>query len=257
MLLKIAPHGSTVSATATPLQVAILGGAVGGPGVRLSPRWDEVGRNFVIPGVEVSVIRRGLWLAAEESAGSGSVSNGDLATMTFAAGAQTCLSPCRVTLNNFAYGKSASSRAHGGFLLLAENAASAPIAIVAAESLIAVGAFSVVTPSGSTNPRNTDVLRYTPAGTTEAQSANLSFTLPTATNLVALFANIRPSATVSFTIRAKGQSDLYNQYTPYITIPANATQFPKWQFLGVVAKSGSLQCQVGDHGQRGLFQPGY
>lgn len=234
VLLKIAPHGSTISSTAAPLQVAILGGSVKAP-----PRWDEVGRNFVIPNVEVSVIRRGLWLAAEESAGSGSVSNGAAAGFTFAAGAQSFDSPMKLTITNYGYGRTSGMRYHGGFILIGEPVGgSSPITISNAKDG-ASGAFTSTAPAGSTHPLATNVLRYTPVGTTEATSGVITPSLPQTTNLVAVFANIRPSATVSFTVRVRIDSFIYNAYTPYVTIAANATQYPKWYFIGVVAKSSS------------------
>lgn len=240
VLIKFAPQGSTVSATATPLQAAILGGAVGGAGVRLSPRWDEVGRNYVIPDVQVSIVRRGLWLQAEESIASSATDNGDLVTLTFAAGAQNEYSPVRMTLTNTGYGKESTGWSHGGYLLLGNQvSAAASIAILNAEGATATDYTSVV-PAGSTHPRNTNVLRYTPSGTTETLSGALAFTLPAATTLMAVFANIRPSATVAFSVRALVSSVTEGYYTPPVAIPANSTQYPRWVFLGLAPSNSAV-----------------
>lgn len=241
VLVKFAPHGSTVSSTAAPLQAAILGGGLGSgdPGVKLAPQWDEVGRNYVIPNVLVTFTRRGLWLHTTTEAHSPSAANnGEL--VTFSLTARDVVGPTKLALTNYGYGKSTGKRYHGGFVLLAERVGgSASIVITAAEGATAT-AYTSVAPSGSTNPRDTNVLRYTPTATTEAFSGALAPSLPAGTNLVAIFANVRPSSTVTFKIKARLNSLIYNQETPLVTIPANVTQYPKWVFLGIVAKYGAV-----------------
>lgn len=236
VLVKFAPHGSTISSSAAPLQAAILGGAAGpmDPGLRLSPRWDELGRNYVIPNVVLAFNRRGLWLLAEETSPTDTENNGEIAQVTFAAGAQNVLSPTKVKLTNFGYYKSTGTRYHGGFLIVGDAAGGDPMAIGNAETGTASG-FTSVTPSGSTNPRNTNVLRYTPASTSPALSGSIMNPLfPGNPQLAGVFINVRPSTTVSFNVRARLDSDLENQYTPLVLIPAVSTQYPRWVFLGLV-----------------------
>lgn len=242
VLVKFAPHGSEVSSTASPLRAAIIGRAPDDQtaGVSLSPEWDEVGRNYVIPRVIVSFVRRGLWLHTEDTDRAENITNGDLATFTMAE-ARTVLAPTEINIDNFGYGKSTGTRYHGGFVLVGDEiegsgGATPPIVIINAEGGTAT-AYTSVTPSGSTNPRNTNVLRYTPTGTGEAFSGTLGTpALGIATKLVALFANVRPSTTVSFQIRARVDSKIY-QYTPLVSIPAVTTQYPRWVFLGLAAVS--------------------
>lgn len=239
VLVKFAPQGSTVSATATPLQAAVLGGGLGAgdPGVKLAPQWDEVGRNYVIPNVRLTFTRRGLWLHTTTEASTPSAAdNGELVTFTLTA--RDVKSPCKVEITNLVSGQGPTEYAAGGFLLLAEPVGgSAPIAIVNAEGGTATGYTSV---AGGLNARNTNVLRYTPTGTTEVGSGGVTPSMPTTTRLMAIYANIRPSATVAFTIRMRVDSKVYYQYTPYVTIAADAQQVPRWWFLGVVAIQGAL-----------------
>lgn len=238
VLMKIAPHGSTVSSTAAPLQAAVLGGGVSGPaGVRLSPRWDEVGRNFVIPDVQVTLVRRGLWLHTTTEAHSPSAAdNGELVTFTLTA--RDTPSPTKIQFTNFAVG-AASFYLPGGFVIVGEPVGgSASIDIENAEGATATGYTSV---SGAAlNARNNNVLRYTPTNTTEVQSGTVSPTLPATTRLVAVFANVRPSATVTFTVRARLFSNVNGQYTPHVVIAPDTDQTPVWVFLGVTAVSGAL-----------------
>ena len=155
--------------------------------------------------------------------------------MTFAAGAVSLPSPTQVKLTNFGYGKATGTRYHGGFLLVGDAAGGDPFAIGNAEVGTATG-YTSVTPSGSTNPRNTNVLRYTPTGTTPVLSGSIMNPLfPGNPQLVAVFVNVRPSTTVSFNVRARVDSALELQYTPLVTIPAVSTQYPRWVFLGMVA----------------------
>lgn len=233
VLLKIAPHGSTVSATATPLQAAILGGSVEAPN-----RWDEVGRNFVIPNVKVTVIRRGLWLhPTTEASTPSAVDNGDLVTFTLTA--RDTKGPCKVAITNLVSGQSPSGYAAGGFLLLAEPVGGgASIEIENAESGTG-GVYTSV--AGGLNARNTNVLRYTPGVTTEVESGSVTTpSLPATTRLVAIYANIRPSASVAFTVRVRLDSLVLYQFTPHVTITADSEQVPRWVYLGVVAIQGAV-----------------
>ncbi len=241
VLLKFAPAGSTVSSTSAPLQAAILGGgAAGDMGLQLTPKWSDVSFNYVISGVVLTLTRRGQWLQAEETSPTDSESNGDIAQVTFAAGATALPSPTQVKLTNFGYGKATGTRYHGGFILVAGGDSGARFAVGNAEGGTATG-FTSVTPSGSTNPRNTNVLRYTPTGTTAALSGSIMNPLfPGNPQLAAVFINVRPSTTVSFNVRARLDSNLELAYTPLVTVPAVSTQYPRWVFLGLVPIDGGV-----------------
>ena len=239
VLVKFAPHGSTVSSTAAPLQAAILGGAAGpsDPGLRLTPEWDEVGRNYVIRNVVVSFTRRGLWLHTTTEANSpAAANNGELVTFTLTARDVKC--PTKLAFTNFAQGWGAGERFSAPFVLVGDAVGgSAPIAIVNAEGGTAT-AYTSVNPS--LNARNTNVLRFTPTNTSERQSGALLPSLPSTTRLVAIFANVLPSTTVTFKVRARIDSVLQAQYTPYVVIPTDANQSAHWIFLGIVPISGAI-----------------
>ncbi len=246
VLVKFAPHGSTVSSTAAPLQAAILGGAAGpsDPGLRLTPEWDEVGRNYVIRNVVVSFTRRGLWLHTTiETPSTNAGNNGELVTTTFS-GALGTPGPTEIWASNFQFGYDSSFRAIGGFLLAGEPVGgSAPIAIANAESATATGFTSV---AGGMNARNTNVLRYTPTGTSESPSGFITPTLPSTTNLVAVFANVFPSTTVNFTMRLYDLTDVDFAYSPVVSIPAQSAfeNYPYWVFLGLVPLAGTFTFQL-------------
>jgi hypothetical protein len=240
VVIKFSPKGGTVSSTAEPLQAVILGRADGDQtaGVALTGEWNAAGTHFFIPNVRVRFVRRGLWLHTDDSIQVTNITHGEIATFTMTE-ARTTEAPTALTItSNFGYGKSASTRYHGGFLLFGQDAGGGtdpPMAIVNAEVATATGYTSVA--DGGRNARNTNVLRYTPAGTTEAFSGTLGApTLSGETLLVSIFANVRPSTSTSFLVRARVNSvGLYNQYTPHVAIPAVSTQYPRWVFLGTAA----------------------
>lgn len=240
VVVKFCPKGARVTTLSNPLQAAILGRADGDEtaGVALTGEWNAAGTHYVIPAVRVRFARRGQWLLSDEDTNTPSAAdNGNLVTFAMA-GAVDIASPTRLAITNFGFNKDGSTRYHGGFVLLGEPVGgSAPIVITAAEGATAT-AYTSETDAGK-NPRNTNVLRYTPTGTTEAVSGALTAALPKETTLVAVFANIRPSATVAFKVRAQLDSELYNQYTPLVDIPANATAYPLWVFLGLVPKKNN------------------
>ncbi len=246
VLAKLAPQGSTVAATATPYQAAVLGRAAGDQtaGVELSAQWDQVGQAFVVPAVRVRFVRHGLWLLAEDSAASSGTDNGDLATITLSSAASDP-SPTRLSITNYLWaraGQAVQARSNGGFLLLTDGATDLKILDT---DLGDTGVLWIKTSDAAKKPYGgTYVLRYTPTGTTEsASSANLVVSgLNSAAERVGVFANLRNNSnSTSFRLRAWVKSYVWN-HTPQVVIPAYGSDgaYPAWVYLGAVSARGAL-----------------
>lgn len=238
VLMKFSPKGGTISTAANPLQAVVLGRAGGDSysGLQLPVEYDRLTYNAYIVRAKLRLLRRGLWLAnTEDNVAVAATANGDLITFTMP-GTLVVESPTRLTATNFMFGKTNVNRAHGGFLIVGQaqpGATPNPIFIYNPETGLTGPNLSSVADAGA-NARNTNVLRYTPATTNEYQSsASFTATLPDATDLVAVYANIRPSATVDFRIRILSEQPFFS-FTPSVLIPANATLYPKWYFLGML-----------------------
>lgn len=240
--LKFCPKGALVGSAANPFTAVVLGRAAGDQtaGVSLSGEWNAAAEHYFIPTVRVRLVRRGLWLHDTDTLASlgGVVPNGNIVSFISLPPGSGVASPLKLTFDNFGYGKSASTRWHGAFLLLAETDSVEPLAVINAEQGVGT-AYTSVADSGR-NARNTNVLRYTPTGTTEAFSADISSAVLLAnTNLVAVFVNVRPHTATNFLIRARLASGTYAfQHTPLVAVPAVATQYPRWLFLGLAAVQG-------------------
>jgi hypothetical protein len=240
VLIKYAPQGSLISSTADPLQWVIKGRALGDKtsGVKLPVTTNDAGMIFSINDVGVRVLCQGMKkVDTEDSDASTSTTNGDLATINLA-GAIGVPSPTRLTITNFCWGKSSGSRFRNSIVMLAEL--STDIVIVNAESLANAGIYTSVADSGR-NARNTNVLRCTFAlhgETTSNGSGALSLT--SATDLVAVYANVRNSTTVDYAFRIRVDSEMIPQYTPWNLVAAESSQYPRWFFCGFVSKKGSI-----------------
>jgi hypothetical protein len=236
VLVKYSPYGSTTSSAASPLQAAVLEGVVA-PGAKFPTAGIFKGTaGYQIAGVRLRFRRRGLWLASGEDANTPAASsNGELITFTMAASTAT-RSPTRLALTNYGWGHFGNVWFHGGFMLLGEPVGgSAPIMILAAEGGTATGYTAVA--DAAANARGGSVLRYSPTGTTETISGpifSLSASLPGNTRLASIFANVRPSATVSFSMRVAHNTSGFLAYTRPVQIPANANAYPYWVFCGTV-----------------------
>jgi hypothetical protein len=243
VLVKYSPYGSTTSSAASPLQAAVLEGVVA-PGAKFPTAGIFKGTaGYQIAGVRLRFRRRGLWLSSAEDSNTPSASsNGELITFTMAASVAT-RSPTRLSLTNFGYGRTPTSWFHGGFILLGEPVGgSVPIIILDAEGGTGT-AYTAVADNGAV-ARGASVLRYTPTGTTEVSSGPIfstSASLPGSTRLASIFANVRPSATVAFTLRVAHNTPSFLAYTRQVAIPANAVQYPQWVFCGTLQISTTDQ----------------
>lgn len=241
VLIKYAPIGSTVSSDSTPLQAVIMGRAEGDGtlGLGLSPKWHQSGLTFVISGVRVRFIRRGLWLLSTTADSSSATNNGSLAAIDFGS-SLTTPGPTKLLISDYANGAGTDA----GFLILTKGSAS-KLAVVDPSGGTASGWTSV---NESANyAQFTNVLRYTPGATTESTSGSVSITIASGNvnGLVALFAPIRNnSSSTSFLVRTKlNGSDAW--MTPYVYIaPYSGAAAPTWVFLGVVGVSAVTSVKV-------------
>ena len=228
--INYSPGGATVSSTGTPLKAVILGYAPGETrGVILPSNFEGpllINRRYVVSAT-LKFLRRGLWLHTESNWASSATANGDVASITIGS-ALTVRAPMSVYMSN-AY---LSSSLKPGFFIVAH--ATGAIQVTNAEGMTATGWTSVA--DGGVFARNTNVLRYTPTGTSESASG-----LATITQLFKfhVFANIRNnSSTPSYQIRVAGFYDSISTtvplaYTPRIVIPTTGTT-PQWYYVGII-----------------------
>jgi hypothetical protein len=226
----------TASGMANPVEAIVLGVAPGEQLIYAPPQMIDFA-NYEIPGVVIKLQRRGRWLAnSESSAASASTTNGDLATISLGS-ALNLPSPTRLTVTNFGYGKSTGGRMRNAILLLAET--STDIAIINAESM-AYGRWTSVADSAAA-ARNTNVLRYTPTSLGEDWSTGSgAVSLTSGMNLLAVFANVRNSTSTDFRFHLRVDSDLPNNFTPWVYVKAESVAYPRWVFCGLVPKSGAV-----------------
>lgn len=242
VLIKYSPKGGTVSSAANPLQAAILGRDEGDEtsGMSLPVTFDDLTFNAYVLRARVRFKRRGLWLANTESSGTqGAYGNGAVNTSAFAVTAASLPSPTRLTITNVGWGKSSSARYHGAYVLVGEGG-TVPMVVIEAEAGSAPG-WSGTADTGTRASGGT-VLRYSPSGTAASSSATMGTALmPAGCDLVAVFANVRPSPVTDFVLQGRLTSNgLGLQATPYVAIPATSVVYPRWVFLGQVPISGNI-----------------
>lgn len=230
VLLKCAPQGSTLASTAAPLMVAVKGRGSGDQtsGVRLSPRWNDAGKIYEISGVQVQVARRGLWLLDTDTAAA-TTNNGSLATVPMNL-TLNLLGPTKLDMSGYP-----SATTDKGFFVVSSNDTLTRIAAVAPAGG-ASGNWTSVNDSANF-AQHTNILRFTPAGTTEDTSGSITSTI-TGVPLIAVFANVRNnSTTTSFYLRAQVLSSggYISAYTPQYYIAPSASAMPGWVLLGFVA----------------------
>lgn len=232
VLIKYAPGGASVSSSGTPLQAAILGRAPGnatsGVGIRAIQKTQFT---FHMP-ITLRFWRKGRWLLSTTAASSASTTNGALASITIAA--VNNLSPVKLSFDNYGWGNDASKAFHGGFIAVSDVLNT--IAISTAESA-ASGAYTSFNDSAQ-NARDTNVLRYTPAVTTEVASGSVALTIASTARTIGVFANMRNnSTTTSYSMRIAFDSG-YRSYTPMYYVAPQATAYPYWRFIGTASSNG-------------------
>lgn len=220
VLFKYSPTGATVSTSASPLQAAVLGGAL-----ELPENFHDAGNNLKLMDARLRFTRRGLWLHRSASVSASAISESQTALSLGSAASYP--SPTEVEW----YPSFTTTTQPFGFLLY-ENSSS--VTLLNAETGSG-GAFTAVADAGSVATGGS-VLRYTPATTTEVMSGGIVW----GANLGKTFfilANIRQnSGTTNFSIRV---SNAGYSYTEYISVAACAGSGScRWYPVGMLTGAG-------------------
>lgn len=248
VLVKFSPRGATVSSTSNPLQAIILGPAAGDQvsGLRLPVTFDNVGWSGYVIRARLRFVRRGAWLLATTVDGtSAGAANPAVMSLTSLA-SHNNLSPCKVKIAGFQFGTVFDFADSLPIVLLARQASD--LQLVEAEGGTGT-AYTSVADSGN-NASGGSVLRYTPTGTSEAASGEISLPSVTAgARLFAFFAAIRNnSASVTFQVRVGGlvqvraspAANSIAAYTRPVLIDTAHTR-PRFVPLGVLATPADLK----------------
>jgi hypothetical protein len=232
--IKYSPRGATTSSAAAPLQAVILGRADGEESaMRLPDIFEDVGLFLYVANVTIRFKRRGLWLHTEATASSSATTNGDIATMS--AALQTYRSPTKITITNIA-----ADYTIGSYIITADQLNH--ILVLNAEDM-ATGVFTAYNDSAK-KARNTNVLRFTPTGTSEEVSTGIALaaTPMTGARLIAVLLNYRNnSATTTFTVRVRialdnsGTGVTSSLHTRHVAFAGEASPAPKWTVLDILA----------------------
>lgn len=194
--------------------------------VGLPPVYEDtraVGGGYVMTGVELRFVRRAQWLRALDTATGSAQNIGTIFSATLAT--HPISSPLSATL---AFTMTGAQTIPASFLLLCK--ATDKIVANNASGGTATG-YTAVNDSGN-NPRGgTNILRYTPTGTAEAQSGTIALGMAGNFQKAALFAVIRTNtAAISWGIRAITTT---TGNTP--VVPLDYVVNPRPIFLGIVA----------------------
>lgn len=233
VLFKWCPSGAETSSIASPLQAAILARAEGDTTsfVQMPSDIPRLGIKYELSGVTLRFLRTGLWLHTTQAATHNSVTNGDIATLTFASG-QNVSSPTKVDISSF-IPSSESLASRGGFVVTSEVANG--INIINAEGMTTTNYTSVVDSANAA--RNTNVLRYTPVATTEAKSGAVAVTVPAGSRLYSVYINAKTSnSAASFLVRGQLSNTYFTNYTNRITITDSSRD---WYCLGQVGMNST------------------
>lgn len=240
VIMQYVPAGSASNTSGDPLQAAILGRVGEESGIPIGP-FERMNNPRIgwMQQVALRMRRRGQWLGAVESASSSAAASGTRHHIAFASSLAE-FSPLKVSIDNLTPG--AALALPDSFVFVARNkagtstVAGAYLQSYAAETMTATGWTAVA--SAGNNPLGTNVLRYTPTGTTFVNSGNLTLTSPlTLCKRIYVYATIRNNnATRTFQlggqfVSAAGTKTLS---LPYTFIDASV-QTPRAICLGSMA----------------------
>lgn len=242
--LQYSPKGATVSSDTNPLNRLLLGRAPDGGAMWELPSDFELlaGTNLVARGIRIRVRAQGEWLYTKPTTGSGTTErvtsgpateNTVVKDLTF-----TGTAPLgRYPLAYHVLFSGAGSGMNGLILLARKNGANNNIVVGAAGGLGPGAPFSDFNDASNDPKQGTNVLRFTPAGTTAQVT-------PTITNCsqfqrATVIINFRNNNATTYKVRARfnpATSSAQIVYSPYETIDAVNTQC---RFL-VMAPTGLL-----------------
>lgn len=241
VVLKYSPDGATVSSSGNPLNMVVYG-PVEERDVVLASKIEEVNYNFVFSEVVIRLRRQGEMLGPKPTTGSGTTEritsgpateNTVVKDLTFTGTAPLGRYP--VAYHVLFSGAGAGM---GGLILLArKNGANNNIVVGAAGGLGPGAPFSDFNDASNDPKQGTNVLRFTPTGTTAQVT-------PTITNCsqfqrATVIINFRNNNSTTYKVRARfnpATSSAQIVYSPYETIDAVNTQC---RFL-VMAPTGLL-----------------
>lgn len=248
VLLKYAPQGSTIASTAAPLVAIVLGRAGGDEksGIGLPQDISEAGMLYEIYGVKVSLLRRGPWIGASETASATAVANPAILTITMPS---TALIPSPIEIDFTGFATQASNgyiNMPTGFVLIGPNNA---FALLQGESPTATGgkaglATYTSTADSTARASGGSVGRLDHAAVAIGTQSYIGWALPAAflnSTRIGIYLTYRNNSATSWTIRAEAVrvADMHaaiidRPSTPITQIPA-AIGNPTAIYLGAVA----------------------
>lgn len=222
LILSYMPSGSALGHA---LQTTVLGRYDQQPMVGLSAGFNDVGYLYEIHDVEVRFKRRGSWLDTAETATSTATDAGEILTATFSGNA-TVSSPVRVGFTS-----NVPSLPNGAIMLFAK--AASKFLLINAKDMAGATAYTSIVAT-TANARSGNVLRYTPTGTTVAQSNSVAAAFTS--KKTAVFATVRNNGSATYQIEFTAVTSVGATVvrTPPAYIDASTTN-PRTVFLGYVA----------------------
>lgn len=212
--IQYSPDGAAVSSSGSPLEALITTTDDNLSGVTLSPTFDEASYQFKLTDLTVT-FRRGVWLQGTEVKTVSAVTNNAIASYTFSTNVDY-MSPTDVQLTGTISGYGLPPL----FFILGSGSTSIQILNAANSSGTPSGTGWSFAADGANLPRATNVLRYTPPGTTENMVACYTKASLVAGQRYAVLASCRNnSSTTSFAVRAS-----ISYPTPHIA-PTDYTEF--------------------------------
>lgn len=253
VILKYVAQGSTIHSSAGTVMQAIVLGRVGTDelnGVDL-PQTTNNFMGKVIQGVRVLCMRRGGWTGANDTVTAGASGQATAITITYAS-THPVASP--VSVQFLGFGTTTTPTIQPGFAMI--GSLSSDIQVFEAETGTATAYTSVA--DAANNARGGSVLRYTPTGTTAANTGGYTIA-SSISGTIAIYAAVRNnSGTTTFQIAANvyGLGSLSS--TPTQTIDTSSTQ-PRLLYLGsaVVTSAVSMNFTVTASAASGTFDIDY
>lgn len=199
--VQYSPDSASVSSSGSPLEALLMGTPEDNPsGIALPQSFDQAGYQFAIEDLEIT-IRRGVWLQGSE-AQTASGNQGQIVSFTFATNVDY-LSPTDFYTDNLLNGITYPAP----FIVVGSGSTSIQIVRCANSTGSPTGTgWTYVNDSGSNNPRNTNVLRYTPPTTAEnVVNCYDTCSLTEGKRYAVLVACRNNSSSTSFAVRASIQ----------------------------------------------------
>jgi hypothetical protein len=233
VVLKYQPKGSNLS---QPLQAIIRDN--GGTNIINPASFNDLLMVNEVNGVEASLIRDGQWLAGPINDGTAVGNSGDVITCSISNTIGTSPPHSSLSLALGSWSTTNVATIYPGFLFVAgtTDGSEAGIKVLEADALGASGAFTVVNDSAN-NAHGTNVLRYTPTGTTFVRKTigDVSWT---SGRRLGIYATVRNNnTTTNYQIRAGYTKDPAASYSYVQTgiknIPST-TSFPQVLFIGTL-----------------------